>query len=60
MELSQKQEAEVKAYYTGKWDAQVGQACRFTEENLVTAWKQGVRDFRSEARLNADTEWDHD
>lgn len=55
------QQTETQAYFQGKWDASHERGCPpcpYTKADLVKRWKAGVRDYNSDNRLNADTDWD--
>ena len=55
------QQTKFQAYYQGKWDASNEKRvppCPYTKPELVKGWKEGVRDYQSDNRLNADTDWD--
>lgn len=52
--------AEYFAFYAGRNSAERGGKCQFTEQKLITAWKQGYRDAKGEHALDMDTEWDED
>jgi hypothetical protein len=62
--LTPEKEAEVNAYYAGRNsiddDGRCMHTCSETKQNLIEAWRRGVRNVRSELRLNADTEWDYE
>lgn len=60
--LTETQKVEIDAYWAGRNaiddDGSLIYECPLTSQNLIDAWRRGVRDIRSELRLNADTEWD--